>query len=126
VQQISMRQHPISLANLASQSAPWLLPVVGLGLFLHKHFLSDDASSNPCHAMQKAHNRPKIQRRVRRGRSPVVSRQVECVPEDQERQLADAVLGNDAVWEYFNEDEVDLLGEAAQANPAVMLDLLQQ
>lgn len=122
-----MRQHPTCLANLASQSAPWLLPVVGLGLFLHKHFLADDGSSNPCNAMQKARCRPKIQRRVRRSRSPARASQSVCIPEDQERQLADAVLGNDAVWEVYGEEEVDLLHHsAAQANPAVMLDLLQQ
>lgn len=49
------------------------------------------------------------------------------IQEDQERQIADAVLGNDAVWEVYGEEEVDLLHHsAAQANPAVMLDLLQQ
>jgi hypothetical protein len=46
-------------------------------------------------------------------------------PADQERQLADAVLGmGDASYEWFAEDEVEAL-QQAQVNPEALLSLLQ-
>jgi hypothetical protein len=46
-------------------------------------------------------------------------------PAEQERQLADAVLGmGDASYEWFAEDEVEAL-QQAQANPQALLSLLK-
>lgn len=129
-----MARHPV--ATLCSQSAGWVLPVVGIGLFLHKHFIADVGSTNPADARFKAVARckhaPKGQRRVRRRPSPITeaTNQTDTLEQQlqqQERELTDAVLGNDTVYEWFNEDEVEALQQAqAQSNPQALLDLLHQ
>jgi hypothetical protein len=122
-------RHPV--ATLATYSAPWVPIVVGVGLFLHKHFIGD-GSADPADARVKAVARcrqaPKLQRRVRRKPSPAIdSSQQQKSIETQEQELADAVLGNDTVYEWFNEDEVEALQQAqAQSNPEALLDLLQR
>lgn len=129
-----MARHPV--ATVCSHSAPWIIPVLGIGLFLHKHFIADVSSTNPADARFKAvarcRNAPKGQRRVRRRPSPIVEAniQTDTIEEQlqqQERELTDAVLGNDTVYEWFNEDEVEALQQAqAQANPQALLGLLHQ
>jgi hypothetical protein len=122
-------RHPV--ATFATYSAPWVPVVVGVGLFLHKHFIGD-GSADPADARVKAVARcrqvPKLQRRVRRKPSSAAgSIQQQQSIDTQDQQLADAVLGNDTVYEWFNEDEVEALQQAeAQSNPEVLLDLLQQ
>jgi hypothetical protein len=103
--------------------------LVGLGLFLHQYFVKDGSSS--CDARVKAAARcsrtPRLQRRIRRQPSPDVdaSEQHDFDPAEQERQLADAVLGmGDASYEWFAEDEVEAI-QQAQANPQALLSLLK-
>lgn len=99
--------------------------MLGIGLFLHKHFICHDSS--PADARAKAVARakaaapPKIKRKALKQDATASSVPDHVTLEDQEQQLADAVMGQ--AW--FTEDEVEALHQA-EANPQALLDLLQQ
>jgi hypothetical protein len=101
---------------------PWLLPALGLALFVHKHFLSCNGQHNsPARLRPGAKSRPpKLKRKQKQQEQ--AGPQDAAVDEEAERLDASG-LAHDRLMEWFTEDEVEALHQA-QANPAALISLL--
>ena len=102
--------------------------MIGIGLFIHKHFLAEN-KDNPADWRAKAAARcrpPKIKRRACSS-GDIINAHAEdpVASEDHEQELASAVLGKAGAYEFLTEDEVEAL-QQADGNPAALLNLLQQ
>lgn len=134
------------MATLAQAGAPWLLPALGLGLFLHKHFLSAalsplDARTKAAARCRRSSSRPlsKRSKATATSRSRQGNKQQHASPQHQQQQqhqhqtdsvgeqLDAAGLGRPDVLEWFTEDEVEALQQAqAHSNPQALLNMLQE
>lgn len=121
-------RHPAQhLVVLASARVPWLIPAVGLAVFVHKHFISYQGQGSAA-ARAKASSRPrppKLRRASKKAKSAKdrSKRDADCVADAEQDQLDAVGLSSDKLMEWFTEDEVEAL-QQAQAHPAAFMSLL--
>lgn len=110
------------LLLVSANKHPWLLPALGLALFVHRHFLSCNGQhSTPARLRPGAKSRPpKLKRKVKQQEQ--AEPQDAAVDADAERLDASG-MAHDRHMEWFTEDEVEALHQA-QANPAALMSLL--
>jgi hypothetical protein len=107
---------------VSANKHPWLLPALGLAVFVHKHFIAfGGQSSIPARLRPGARSRPpKLKRKAKQQEQ--AESQHAAVDVDAERLDASG-LAHDRLMEWFTEDEVEALHQA-QANPAALMSLL--
>lgn len=121
-------KHPAQqVLSLASARVPWLLPALGIAVFVHRHFIKY-CSPETAGAKAKARlkSRPPKLRRVLQKTKSDEDMQVsptDAVEAAEQERLAAAGLSSDKLMEWFTEDELEAL-QQAQANPAALLTLL--
>ncbi len=118
----------LAAATVAVARNPWMLPVLGLALFVHRFFIAAEAtcSSRTLGRRPRSDGRPAKQRRAPRARQTARVVSEDSINEEvlEQQRLSAVGLGSERMREWFTEDELEGLQQAQARSPGALIDLL--